>query len=96
VTAFLRTRFLASSIAGLFGMGEALRAEPDLVDQLRATGVPVLVCFGAADDAWPPEVQRDMAVRLGAQLAVIDGAAHSPAVEQPAATAATLAGFWMS
>jgi pimeloyl-ACP methyl ester carboxylesterase len=94
VTEFLRTRFLATSLPGLFGMGDALLTEPDQVDRLRMTGVPTLVCFGVDDDAWPTAVQRDMATRLGAELAMIGGAAHSPAVENPAATAATLTGFW--
>jgi pimeloyl-ACP methyl ester carboxylesterase len=91
---FLQTRFLAGVPAMLQGMGEALRSEPDRVGELAATGVPVLVAYGADDDAWPPPVQDDMAHRLGARRMVIDGAAHSPAVENPGATAATLTGFW--
>ncbi len=92
--AFLRARFLASSAAGLRGMGDALRAEPDRVAELRGTGIPTLVCFGAGDDAWSPAVQTSMAERLGADLAVVDGAQHSPAVERPAATATALTRFW--
>jgi pimeloyl-ACP methyl ester carboxylesterase len=91
---FLRERFLASSLEGLFGMSEALTTEPDRVADLRATGVPVLVCFGEGDDAWPPAVQRDMARRLAARSAVIGGAGHSPAMEQPAQTARRLIEFW--
>ncbi len=91
---FLRTRLLESSLPGLFGMGEALLTEPDRVAKLRETGVPVLVAFGAADDAWDPAVQRDMATRLGAPVAVIDRAGHSPAVEHPAGTLAALRPFW--
>jgi pimeloyl-ACP methyl ester carboxylesterase len=87
---FLRERFLSCSLAGLLGMGDALRDEPDRVAPVRETGVPALVCFGVDDDAWPPAVQRDMAHRLGARLAVIDGAAE----ENPAATAAALIDFW--
>jgi len=91
---FLRRRFLASSAAGLQGMGNALRAEPDRVDALRATGCPVLVAHGQTDDAWPPDMQADMAARLGARYAVIAGAGHSPAIEQPARTAQLLCDFW--
>jgi len=40
--AFLRTRFLAGSPAGLQGMGDALRAEPDRTAELAATGLPLL------------------------------------------------------
>ena len=92
--AFLRQRFLAGSVAGLKGMGDALRAEPDRTDALRATGLPVLVAYGEHDDAWSPAVQAEMAVRLGAPTAVVAGAVHSPAVQQPAATARALVDFW--
>jgi len=92
--AFLRRRFLASSPVGLQGMGDALGGEPDRVEALRATGVPVLVAYGVGDDSWSPAVQADMAARLGARHAVIPDAAHSPAVENPAATIGILRGFW--
>jgi pimeloyl-ACP methyl ester carboxylesterase len=94
VAAFLRGRFLASSLAGYFGMGDAIGAEPDRVDALRETGVPALVCFGEQDTAWLPAQQREMAARLGAQLTVIASAGHSPAVDRPAQTAAALTAFW--
>lgn len=92
--AFLRRRFLASHEVGLQAMSIALRTEPDRVAELAAAGIPILVTFGAADDAWPPAVQREMAARLGARLAVIPDAVHSPAVENPAATLRTLTDFW--
>ena len=91
---FLRRRFLAGSAAGLVAMGDALRAEPDRTGELRATGVPVLVAYGADDDAWPPAVQADMADRLAAAHVVVSGAVHSPAVEQPEATVRLLLEFW--
>ena len=91
---FLQTRFLAGVPAMLQGMGTALRAEPDRVAELAAAGVRTLVLYGVGDDAWPPAVQAEMASRLGAQTVVVDAAAHSPAVENPAATAAALLDFW--
>ena len=92
--AFLRRRFLAGSPAGLQGMGDALRSEPDRVEALRAVGLPVLVAYGEHDDAWPPPVLAAMAGRLGAPAVQIAGAVHSPAVQQPAATAEALLSFW--
>lgn len=92
--AFLRRRFLAGTEAGLRGMGDALRAEPDRTEALRAAGVPVLVAYGEHDDAWPPGVQAAMAERLGAARVVVPGAVHSPAAQQPAATARALLDFW--
>lgn len=91
---FLRRRFFATSPASLSGMADALRTEPDLVDALRATGVPVLVCCGAADDAWPTAVQMDMALRLGAEHVVIPDAMHSPAIQDPGSTLRVLVEFW--
>jgi pimeloyl-ACP methyl ester carboxylesterase len=92
--AFLRERFLAGSAAGLQGMGDALRSEPDRTDELKATGIPLLVAYGEHDDAWAPSVQASMAARLGAETVVIRDAIHSPAVQQPAATARALLAFW--
>ncbi len=92
--AFLKTRFIASSAAGLKGMGNALLSEPDRVDELAASGVPLLVCHGADDDAWQPATQAEMARRLGAAHVVIPEAVHSPAIENTASTVATLREFW--
>jgi pimeloyl-ACP methyl ester carboxylesterase len=94
VADFLERRFLGGSPAMLQGMADALRTEPDRTAELKAAGVPILVAHGAGDDAWPPAIQRDMAQRLGAQYVVIPDAAHSPAVENAEATAATLLDFW--
>lgn len=84
---YRRHRFLASSAAGLLGMGAALLAEPDRVEALAATltasGTPVAVITGESDDAWTLDEQADMAHRLGTSLQVIPAAAHSSAVEQP-------------
>jgi pimeloyl-ACP methyl ester carboxylesterase len=91
---FLRTRFLATDPVGLQAMGDLLRTVEDRTDDLARTGVPVLVLHGEADDAWMPAVQLAMAERLGADYRVIEAAAHSPAVENPAATVRALLDFW--
>lgn len=94
---FTRQRFLAADPAAVLGMGEALLSEPDRTAELAGTltghRVPALVAFGADDDAWPVEVQREMAVRLGARCVAIPGAAHSPAVESPTETLSILQDF---
>lgn len=94
LAAFLERRFLHGSPIMLQGMADALRSEPDRVVDLAATGVPVLVVHGADDDAWPPEVQREMAQRLDATYEVIPQTAHSAAVENPGALARVLVDFW--
>lgn len=93
VQVFLRDRMLASSARGLLGMAGGLTDEPDRVAELRESGVRVLVLHGENDDAWSPQLQGEMAERLGADRTVIADAAHSPAVEQPAATVAALLAF---
>lgn len=93
---FLERRFLGGSPDMLQGMADALRREPDRVTELAATGVRALVTHGVDDDAWPADVQADMARRLGAQYAVIGGAAHSAAVENPSALVDVLVEFWAS
>ena len=94
--AFYARRFLANSAAGLRGMADAMTSEPDRVAELAATGIPVLVAHGVADDAWTPAAQAEMARRLGARHAVVPGSIHSPAVENPPETLALLLDFWSS
>jgi pimeloyl-ACP methyl ester carboxylesterase len=92
--AFLSRRFLRNTAAGLRGMADAMLGEPDRVAELAATGVPVLVLHGEADDAWTPAAQAEMARRLGARHEVVPGAVHSPAVENPPRTLEVLLDFW--
>lgn len=92
--AFLSRRFLRNAPAGLRGMADAMLGEPDRTSELAATGVPVLVLHGEADDAWTPAAQADMARRLGARHEVVPGSIHSPAVENPPRTLEVLLGFW--
>jgi pimeloyl-ACP methyl ester carboxylesterase len=96
VPQFLARRFLSSSHVGLATMAGHLLTAAGNLDELAETGLPVLVAHGTEDYIWLPEQQKDMATRLGARYVVIDGAAHSPAVENPQATAAVLVDFWGS
>jgi pimeloyl-ACP methyl ester carboxylesterase len=92
---FLKRRFLAQPALAVQVSGQALLDEPDRVDELRAAYAgPILVAFGAGDDAWPPDVQEKMAARLGVPHVVIPDALHSPAAENPDVTAKVLAEFF--
>jgi pimeloyl-ACP methyl ester carboxylesterase len=95
VRAFMRARFFENDPAGLAAIARILAAEPDRTDELAATGIPIMVAFGVNDlDSWPPEIQREMASRLGARCVSFPEAAHSPAAESPKETAEALASFW--
>jgi pimeloyl-ACP methyl ester carboxylesterase len=91
---FLRHRFTSNNRLGLIEVSRGLLSAVDRTSRLRDTGIPMLVAYGERDDAWPLDEQRDMAQRLGAELAVIPDTGHSPAVDDPTATAELLAGFW--
>lgn len=94
----LRRRALASSPAGLLGMGDALRSEPDrvaeLVTAVRVRRIPTLVVCGIHDDAWPVGMQRTMADRLDAEFAAVAGATHAPSVENPDGVLDVLVPTW--
>lgn len=99
VEKFLRTRWLNTKTAALLGKAQILIDQPDLshdVAKVAATGLPVLVTHGVADDAWPIAQQHQMAETIGAQYVVIPDAAHSPNVENVPATTAVLDQFWRS
>jgi pimeloyl-ACP methyl ester carboxylesterase len=83
ITRFLARRFTANDPRSLRAMTQLLIDAPDIVDDVRATGVPVWVGRGTDDDAWPHAVQASMASRLGTEVHVVPDAAHSPAVENP-------------
>lgn len=95
---FLRARFVKSSPAGLLGMAEGLRSEPDRVEELArelaTRAIPCLVVAGEHDDAWSVPEQRSMAQRLGAEFATVPGAAHSPNTENPAGLLAAILPAW--
>lgn len=98
VLAFLHGRFVANSPWGLRAKAGILLDAPDRTEDL-ARAVPgdrLLVAYGEWDDAWSPQEQAAMARRLSAREVVLAGCAHSPAAEDPDATATVLAEFWTS
>lgn len=67
---------------------------PDLAARLADIPAPVLVIAGADDVPTFQEIAADLAGRLPrARLAVVDGAAHLPSLEQPAAFDALVDAF---
>jgi pimeloyl-ACP methyl ester carboxylesterase len=67
-------------IAALLGMAE----RPDSTPQLRSINVPTQLLVGALDEITPPGDARLLARAIpGAQIEIIEKAAHMPGLEQP-------------
>lgn len=94
IAEFLARRFSANAPASLKAMTEILINASDRIDQVAAIDLPKWVGRGKNDDAWPHEVQADMAKRLGVDIVIIHDSAHSPAVENTEETAEALEVFW--
>lgn len=94
IEAWLERRFLTTSPASLRSMTRLLTEAPDLRQLVRSRPVPTLVLTTEHDDGWPVEDQLAMAADIGAESVVLEGLGHSPAVDDPAATAGALVDFW--
>ena len=95
IVAFLARRMRGNDPDGMVCMARHLLAAPDRTLELAGMdGISTLVIYGEDDNSWSPAVQETMARRLGASRVCIPAAAHSPAVEAPATTAAALTQFW--
>ena len=94
VEAWLERRFLTGNPVALHAKTRHLIEAPDHRWLLAETPTPVLVLAGELDDGWPVTVQSAMAADIGAELELLDGLGHSPAVEDPIRTAAHLGSFW--
>jgi pimeloyl-ACP methyl ester carboxylesterase len=93
VEQWLQRRFVSHHPQSLRAMTLHLTEADERVAEVARLGLPVLVAFGSLDDGWPPEEQRELALRLSARVQEFPGAGHSPAVEQPAALVEALAAF---
>jgi pimeloyl-ACP methyl ester carboxylesterase len=94
ILAFLEQRTLGNNPTGLVTMAADLLRAEDRTGDLAARSIPTFVLYGEDDNAWPPALQQDMALRLNAERTCIPAAAHSPNVEAPATTAHALTTFW--
>ncbi|MER7249646.1 alpha/beta hydrolase [Kribbella sp. NPDC000426] len=94
IAAFLRTRFTSNVPISLAEITRRLTDAEDKTDQLAKSGVRTQVLHGETDDGWPIPVQEAMAAALGVEAEVVPDAGHSPAIDQPAATARLLVDFF--
>lgn len=80
--------------AGVAWAQRAMAARPDSAETLAAVEVPTLVVVGEEDALSPVADAEAMAATIpGARLAVLPGAGHLTAMEDPEAFAAVLADF---
>jgi pimeloyl-ACP methyl ester carboxylesterase len=91
-----KKRWQASDRRSTKEMAIHLKSVQPLIAEIVATQIPVHVIYGENDDAWPLEMQDQMAKDLNAPLTVIKNAGHCPNEDQPEETAKVLANFWSS
>lgn len=96
VAEFLERRWLAHEPMHLRVVAGHLMLTPDMSDRMAAelAGIPVTVMWGEHDDAWPIDVQRDLAGVLRAEAVEIPGVGHSPNAEAPELLADLLLSAW--
>jgi len=91
-----KKRWKASDPRSTKEMAIHLKSVQPLITEINATKIPVHVIYGENDDAWPLDMQDQMARDLDAPLTVIKDAGHCPNEDQPEETARVLANFWGS
>jgi len=81
---WLRELMAANPVDGIVGALHALAERPDSSPLLPTINIPTLVVVGSEDPITPPAVAQEMADAIpGAELLVVDGAAHAANLERP-------------
>ena len=91
-----KKRWHASDPESLRSTSQLLLDTQSVIDELLATKIPVHVIYGENDDAWPLEMQDQMAKDLSAPRTIIKDAGHCPNEDQPEETVKVLTNFWSS
>ena len=94
IEAWLHRRFVRTHPRALAAKTRHLLTAVDPRDGLRERPTPMLVLTGELDDGWPVDQQADLASAIGAEMDVLDGLGHSPAVEDPDRTGERLNAFF--
>lgn len=80
-------------VSGYSGTCAAIR-DADFTAAAKEIAVPTLCVVGREDGSTPPDVVKSLSDLIpGSRYEVIEGAAHIPSVEAPAAYAALIRGF---
>ena len=89
----IRAMIRSTSLGGFVGINNALK-ELDYTDRLHGIRTPTLLIVGDQDPSTPPAASRVIQERIdGAEMVVIEDAAHLSNVEQPEAFNAALIDF---
>jgi len=79
---------------GVYRAGKAIFRRESFVTELGGIKAPTLVMCGSEDVATPPDRSRTIASKIaGAELVMIEGAAHLSTIEQPERVNRTLIPF---
>ena len=89
-----KKRWHASDPESLKATSQLLIDTQPVITELLATKIPAHVIYGENDDAWPLEMQDQMAKDLSAPRAIIKDAGHCPNEDQPEETVKVLTNFW--
>ncbi len=88
-----RNMLARQPVTGYTGTCAAIR-DADFTEKAQSIQVPVLCIVGEEDGSTPPDLVRSLADLIdGAKFELIEGAAHIPCAETPAAFAAAVRGF---
>jgi pimeloyl-ACP methyl ester carboxylesterase len=89
-----KKRWHASDPRSLTETSRLLLDTQSVITELLATKIPAHVIYGENDDAWPLEMQDQMAKDLSAPRTIIKDAGHCPNEDQPEETVKVLTNFW--
>lgn len=89
-----KERWLATDANATLTYRDHLLKQPSLISDIARFKIPAHVIYGENDDAWPIDVQNQMAKDLGAMVTVLPQLGHCPNEENPEVTAEALASFW--
>lgn len=90
----MKKRWLANDPLALITMSKEISTFTSVIPALATSQIAAHIVYGENDDAWPLEMQDQMAADLSATITVIKDAGHCPNEDQPEATATVIADFW--
>lgn len=91
-----KNRWIASDGRSTSIFRDHLNSQPSLIQEIAKLSLPVHVLYGENDDAWPLELQNQMAKDLQSKLTVLPNCGHTPNEDNPQLTAEALMSFWKS